>query len=465
MAYHATTTSQGNPACIVDGYVYTIEKRSDDKIIWCCNRKRHGQCRGRLHTLGNQVTSKNDTHNHEPNANAIKIMDARAKLSEASKSSNRSTHDIIAGCVGSLSGQAIASLPDLNNLKRTVRLIRQKAQNSIPLPLSLETLSIPSNLTTTTSNKTFLQYDSGLNNKRILIFSTKKQLKILKRSSNIFVDGTFSVVPCLFFQLYTIHCDYLDTVCPVIYALLPGKTKKSYDQMFNAIHDLKPDLDPANVSMDFEVAAMSSIRSAFPRANINGCFFHLCQSVYRAVVRLRLKVEYSSDDIFAQQIRAIPALAFLKVTDVIDTFEKLKEQFPVKGKLILSYIEESYIGEKKRATQSRKKPQFDLQSWNVHERTMDGYHRTNNIIEGWNNRFSSLVDGVHPNMWKFLESLKKEQSYVEAQLYQAEAGVRRPKNLVAERREKRILNVLNASSMTNLEKILSLANNISLKSS
>ena len=54
---------------------------------------------------------------------------------------------------------------------------------------------------------------------------------------------------------------------------------------------------------------------------------------------------------------------------------------------------------------------------------------------------------------------------MDAQLYQAEAGVRRRKNLITERREKRILNILNESSTTNLEKILSLANNISLKSS
>jgi hypothetical protein len=246
---------------------------------------------------------------------------------------------------------------------------------------------------------------------------------------------------------------------------LLGKAKKCYDQMFKAIHDLKPNLDPANVSIDFEVAAISSIRAAFPEANINGCFFHLGQSVYRAVVRLGLKIEYSNDQEFAQYIRAIPALAFLKVEDVIDTFEKLEEQFPDKGKSVLLYFEATYIGEKKRGSQSRKKPLFEVKCWNVHERTMNGHHRTNNIVEGWNNRFSSLVDGVHPNMWKFLESLQKEQSYVDAQLYQAEAGVRRRKNLITERREKRILNILNESSTTNLEKILSLANNISLKSS
>ena len=102
--------------------------------------------------------------------------------------------------------------------------------------------------------------------------------------------------------------------------------------------------------------------------------------------------------------------------------------------------------------------------WNVHERTIQGHHRTNNVLEGWNNRFSALVNCDHPNIWKFLDLLKKEQSFVEAQIIQAEAGVRRPKNLVTERQQKRILNILNEPSTTNLEKVLALANNVTLKS-
>lgn len=74
--------------------------------------------------------------------------------------------------------------------------------------------------------------------------------------------------------------------------------------------------------------------------------------------------------------------------------------------------------------------------WNVHECTLKGYHRANNMIEEWNNRFSSLVDYAHSNIWKFLESLQNEQSYVEAQLHQAKAYVRRRKYLLTQRREK-----------------------------
>ena len=53
---------------------------------------------------------------------------------------------------------------------------------------------------------------------------------------------------------------------------------------------------------------------------------------------------------------------------------------------------------------------------------------------------------------------------VDAELIQAEAGVRRPKDLLAESQQKVILSILNEQSITNLDKVLALANSILLKS-
>ncbi|CAF1224833.1 unnamed protein product [Didymodactylos carnosus] len=71
----------------------------------------------------------------------------------------------------------------------------------------------------------------------------------------------------------------------------------------------------------------------------------------------------------------------------------------------------------------------------------------------------------HPNLWKFLKGLKTEQSYVDAQIIQARAGVRQARKHEQIRREARILNILNETTTTNFEKVLGLAENISLKSS
>ncbi|CAF4684707.1 unnamed protein product, partial [Didymodactylos carnosus] len=70
------------------------------------------------------------------------------------------------------------------------------------------------------------------------------------------------------------------------------------------------------------------IKSLFPTTVLNGCFFHLCQNIYRAVTRFGLKTLYGENENFAQQIRCLPALAFLPIGDVIPTFEQIKYQFP-----------------------------------------------------------------------------------------------------------------------------------------
>ena len=58
---------------------------------------------------------------------------------------------------------------------------------------------------------------------RILIYASPEQLKVLQESKDFLVDGTFKVVPEVFYQLYIIHALYRDHVVPVVYALLRKK--------------------------------------------------------------------------------------------------------------------------------------------------------------------------------------------------------------------------------------------------
>ena len=46
---------------------------------------------------------------------------------------------------------------------------------------------------------------------------------MLENATHIYLDGTFSVVPELYFQLYTIHVEYLHHILPTVYVLLPGE--------------------------------------------------------------------------------------------------------------------------------------------------------------------------------------------------------------------------------------------------
>ena len=48
--------------------------------------------------------------------------------------------------------------------------------------------------------------------------------------------------------------------------------------------------------------------------------------------------------------------------------------------------------------------------------------RTNNFVEGWNSRFSSIVQRHHANFWYFLNCLKDEEAATKLAQQQFAAG-------------------------------------------
>ena len=58
-------------------------------------------------------------------------------------------------------------------------------------------------------------------------------------------------------------------------------------------------------------------------------------------------------------------------------------------------------------------PPFPPPIWSVYERTLGSEPRTTNFLEGWHRHISSILGQAHPNIWKFLEFLKGEQSNTE----------------------------------------------------
>ena len=67
-------------------------------------------------------------------------------------------------------------------------------------------------------------------------------------------------------------------------------------------------------------------------------------------------------------------------------------------------------------------PLFDLALWNMYDQTIGDLLRTNNAVEGWHRRFQANVGAYHPNFWKFIDILKREQSLNHVNISQARAG-------------------------------------------
>ncbi|XP_076294407.1 uncharacterized protein LOC143215803 isoform X2 [Lasioglossum baleicum] len=105
-------------------------------------------------------------------------------------------------------------------------------------------------------------------NKYALIFSNTTLLTALENAKEIYMDGTFSVVPRMppFHQLYTVYIRYNDTGITTIFVLCECRTKAMYEAIWRKIVSLVPRLQDnlETVMCDYERAAMESVQAQFP---------------------------------------------------------------------------------------------------------------------------------------------------------------------------------------------------------
>lgn len=193
------------------------------------------------------------------------------------------------------STEVLVRLPERRTLFRQINRVqnRQRPVN----PRSLEELIFREPYTKTLDSKQFLQYDSGPEDQnRIVLFYVEEGLIKLCASRSIDADGTFKVVPQMFGQMYTMHGEVGGHVFPLVYCLTVRRTQETYDRIFQHLKQhatrLGQQLQPDRFVVDFELAAINSVRAVFPEAVIQGCLFHLTENIWRRAVLHGLKVNF-----------------------------------------------------------------------------------------------------------------------------------------------------------------------------
>jgi hypothetical protein len=271
----------------------------------------------------------------------------------------------------------------------------------------------------------FLLWDSGaLDPNRILMFGSHENLDALQIHSHWFIDGTFTVAPELFMQVFTIHGLVDNQALPLVYVLLTNKTEASYFRIFDRLKNLKPALNPQSVMSDFEKASQNAVERVFPATEIVGCLFHLGQSLWRKIQQLNHVDEYRNDDNFRIHVKMLLALSFIPPVHVDTAFDELAVNCPPAMGDVIDYWEDNYIG--RRRLNIRANPRFPIPIWNVHSRVSDGLPRTNNSVEGWHRAFQQCVDCHHPSIHKIIDHFRKEQDHVEIQLQRFRDGIEHP---------------------------------------
>jgi len=349
-------------------------------------------------------------------------------------------------------------MSSVNTLKRTIQRVRQKEEAAPANPSNFEFI-IPDQYRYNSNGELFLKFDSGPTESRILIFTTQQNLDFMSECDNWFCDGTFSVAPPIFAQLYTIHGVCYSNVIPSVYVLLPDKKEKTYRHMFEILKSLKSNLNPKSIMIDYERAALNAIETEFCETEVKGCFFHMSQCIWRHVQELGLQTTYRNDPEFSLRIRMLPALAFIPEADVIKCYNALlvTNYYTDNEDLLaplLDYFENTWVGKLDRRGK-RKPPKYSITLWNCFSRVIQDLATTNNAIEGWHNCFTSLINSMHPSIWRFIDALKKEESINRFKIEQYVGGNEPPKKKIYRDRAAKIKKICtNYNNNTNIEDYL-----------
>ena len=122
------------------------------------------------------------------------------------------------------------------NRKRKIRYQRPTP----PVQATYADVKLPEEYITTTNNHQFLQYDNGQNaENRMLVFYSPESLERLANAQAFFIcmDGTVSVAPHPFKQLYAIRVSFKDVTGTTVYAFLPNKCQNTYRKLLQSIVD------------------------------------------------------------------------------------------------------------------------------------------------------------------------------------------------------------------------------------
>ncbi len=438
------TSQRGKQHLCLDGYRYR-EKNTlkNGNTNWRCLVE---SCKAVVQlSITNEIARKTD-HNHVASPSKIEAKKFVQQIREKALTSNEMPRQIILSSQVQLPVFAAPTIPSYQCSLRTINRKRQGAQVSIPKPKTLSELGdLPSPLTVTCDGQNFLYFDSGKSDERILVFATLPAIDLLNGRSTWHCDGTFSVSPDVFYQVYTIHGVIEDTLIPLVYALLSNKSQATYTKLFSCFDQVAEKLH-----LDFELAVRNAAKEISPNTSIHFCFFHLSQAVWRKVQNLGYQKVYADDEHFRLSVKKLLCLAFLPTEDVPAGLDLLREENSYENfQEVADYFEDTYVGPWRGSR--RVKPKFELKEWNLYERVLNHEARTNNALEGWNGNFNKFVSVKHPSIPKLIQKFKEEQKNAEINVERIMAGetIRQKKRNV-EKANKRLFDVVESYKKDNI---------------
>ncbi len=164
-------------------FLYSINSQSKKdpnlKFYTCVERK---TCKARIHVLNNKYLKTVTEHNHLADVAKVEAKRVMTYCKQQATASQDATSRILQDALSGQSQAVAGALPSVSSMKRTIQRQRTGAQNVPPDPRTCEEFKIPEEFKTVRifeREEDWLHYDSTEGGKRIVIFTTKKNLELL----------------------------------------------------------------------------------------------------------------------------------------------------------------------------------------------------------------------------------------------------------------------------------------------
>lgn len=426
------------------GMAYKFHK-STAKLFACASCKKLGKSRTVTVVEGRIVGNKNPEDDHHEACRpvpreSIDVLEIDRNMRSEVRRSGKRPREAYAAAVATIPKRfktsaeqtAVVSLfPAFSEIRGS--LYRHRSWQNIPVP---DPCDIPEELRSTVRGKSVEPEDENFNERfllysgqdgKLLIFGADTELTTLFHSEYIIADGTFEMAPDSSYQLYTVHGILHGEGSPLLWALLPNKTKATYVEMFSVIQQafrerfshLQSPSQRVFIT-DFELAAIAAIEEVFPNDVTKGCTFHFRQALHRNISIIGLSREYALEDTLVKDwVRMIMGLTLLPAVFVPTAWDVLKTppysadpDVVTKMQLFSQYFQKTWM-----------EGSFPVTLWNHFDNTGP---RTTNIAEGWHNGLNTTFGTPHPSAGTFLNWLQGAQYLVQARGIQLNAG-RQPK--------------------------------------
>ena len=477
-AYRFVSSSRGKQKLVHLGFIYRHQRTRGTNHYFRCERE---ACNGTA-ILRNVPTYNSDggvvdvgrPHHHAQEEGREPVLRMLERVREDAKRTNVPPSGIMQQNRQDVPVEAAANMPSEDAVRQVVGRVRRR--NVPPEPITRGGLEIPPHMRRTRNGEEFLLFDTfeeeddelgaDEGEDRIIAFATRRNLEQLAECNMWYMDGTFKACPNLFTQIYTINGVKDGKSFPYVFALLPSKTRLTYETFFRELRmagqEFNIQLAPPHIMVDFEQAVVAEAKNAFPNAQIHGCLFHLGQSLYRRVQAEGLAAQYRDNEELNLAVKKLIALSFLRPDEVVEGFAMIEEQAPQEATPIYRYFQDTYIrgraivirGKGRRPRNPpRHPPLFPPELWSMHSLQESGMSRTNNVQEAWHRRFNEIVGRCHVGVHLTIKEFTKEQHRTEQELARIEhgkkAGGRVPRT--ARQREQRIATIFAAKEELGME--------------